>query len=230
MDIYKSATGPKLIGIGEAVVLSVRTSADLGAHQVIISHPDLGPTSFIPYIPPAGMYRTPRVGDICYVFCNENFHQYPVAWGHRMSPELAKQLIGDRADNITVIYSSGADGKSVTHKIELDDGSDNGIRITTASGHKVALSDAGAITVTHKDGASLVLTGDSITLEAGGSTLSVGSAGVSMASAGGSTLDVAASILGVAADKKSTFDEVGVATHNHVGNLGYPTTAPLKGT
>ncbi len=228
--MYNSSTGPKLIGIGEAVVLSVRTSADLGAHQVIVSHPDLGATSYIPYIPPAGVYRTPREGDICYVFCNENFHQYPIAWGHRISPELAKQLIGDRADNITVIYSSGADSKSVTHKIELDDGSDNGVRISTASGHKVSLSDSGAITVIHKDGPSIAISGDAILLSAGGSTLEVGASGVSLKSADGSSLDVAASIKGTAADKKSTFDEISVAMHNHTGNLGVPTTPPTKGT
>lgn len=230
MDFINSSAGPRLVGIGEAVVLEVRKSANSPAHEVKISHPDFGPTTYIPYVASAGMYRVPRVGDVCYVFCNENFHQYPVAWGHRISPELAKQLIGGRADNITVIYSSGADNKSVTHKIELDDGQQNGIRITTESGHKVNLSNDGAITVTHKDGAKLNMTGDTIEIAAGGSMLSIGPSGVSVKSAGGSTLDVGASIVGKAADAKSKFDEVTVPNHLHSGNLGYPTTAPMKGT
>ena len=230
MDLYKSDTGPKIIGIGEAVVLEVRVSPTDPAHEVKISHPDIGPTEWIPYVASAGVYRTPRVGDICYVFCNENFHQYPVAWGHRISEALAKQLVGGRADTITVIYSSGANNRSISHKIELDDGSDAGIRITTAAGHIVSLADSGDITVKHKDGASTVLAGDSITLSAGGSTLVLNADGLNVSSSAGSTLIVGESIVGNAADKRSKFDDVGVATHSHTGNLGYPTTAPTKGT
>jgi hypothetical protein len=230
MDLYKSSTGPKILGIGEAVVLEVRVSPTDPAHEIKISHPDLGPTEWIPYVAPAGVYRVPRVGDICYVFCNENFHQYPVAWGHRISESLAKQLIGGRADNITVIYSSGANNSSVSHKIELDDGSAPGIRISTAAGHKITLADSGAVTVRHKDGASAVLTGDSITLSAGGSTLVIDASGMKVTSAGGSSLEVGSTIIGKAADKRSKFDEIGVATHQHTGNLGYPTTPPTKGT
>lgn len=230
MDLYKSATGPKIIGIGEAVVLEVRVSPTDPAHEVKISHPDLGPTEWVPYIASAGTYRVPRVGDVCYVFCNENFHQYPVAWGHRISEALAKQLVGGRADNITVIYSSGSNNDAVSHKIELDDGDAPGIRISTAAGHTVSLDDSGAITVRHKDGASTTLTGGSITLSAGGSTLKIDAQGMTVTSAGGSTLEVGATITGKAADMKSTFDEIGVATHSHTGNLGYPTSPPTKGT
>jgi hypothetical protein len=230
MDLYKSATGPKIIGIGEAVVLEVRVSPNDPAHEVKISHPDLGPTEWVPYVAHAGFYRVPRIGDVCYVFCNENFHQYPVAWGHRISEKLATQLIGGRADNVMVIYSSGESNSAVTHKIELDDGSDKGIRITSAAGHIISLADSGAVTVRHKDGASAVLTGDSVTLSAGGSTLVLDASGMKVTSSGGSSLEVGASIIGVAADMKSKFDDVGVATHNHTGNLGYPTTPPTKGT
>jgi hypothetical protein len=230
MDIFQALNGPRLIGIGEAVVLEVRKEPNQTAHQVKISHPDIGTTSFIPFIASAGMYRVPRVGDICYVFCNEGFHQYPVAWGHRISPQLASQLLGSRADNTTIIYSSGANNNKITHKIELDDGTEKGIRLSTESGHKVNLKDDGDITVTHKDGSSLLMAGDTITISAGGSTLVVGSNGISITAATGSTLDVGATIKGTAADKRSTFDETGVATHNHTGNLGVPTTPPIKGT
>ncbi len=230
MDIIKTDTGMKLIGIGEALVVAVRKEPGQVAHQVKVNHPDFGETTYIAYSPPAGLYRTPRIGDTCFVFCNENFHQYPVAWGHRISPELAAQIIGSRADNITVLYSSGAGANSVSHKVELDDGSAPGIRLSTAAGHSVKLNDNSAIEVTHKDGSSVTLSGDSIILSAGGSTLTISAAGVSISAAGGSKLDVGATILGQAADKRSVFDETGVATHAHTGNIGFPTTPPIKGT
>lgn len=230
MDIYKGQTGTKVIGIGEAVVLEVRSAANSPAHEVVILHPDLGETTFIPYVQTAGMYRAPRIGDTCYVFCSENFYQYPIAWGHRISPALAQQLVGSRADNITVVYGSGAGNNGVSHKIELDDGAGNGIRVTTASGQQINLSNDGAITVTHKDGASMSLTGDSITLSAGGSTITIGSGGVQISGAGGSNLAVGSTINGTAGDSTSKFDNTTVSKHQHTGNLGIPTTPPTPGT
>lgn len=230
MDIFNAKAGPRLVGIGEATVIEVRKNPESPAHEVKINHPDFGTTTFVPYVASAGMYRVPRVGDICYVFCNENFHQYPVAWGHRISPELASQLIGGRADNITVIYSSGESNRAISHKIELDDGQAKGVRITTESGQNVTLANDGAISVTHKDGSKLNMTGDTISIEAGGSTLTIGPSGIAIKSAGGSTLDVGATILGKAADTNSKFDDVTVSKHIHTGNLSYPTTSPQKGT
>ena len=230
MDTYTSESGPKVIGIGEAVVIRVRAAANSPAHEIVVNHPDFGETAFIPYVQSAGVYRVPRVGDTCYVFCNENFHQYPVAWGHRISPELATQLVGGRADNTTVIYSSGPNNNTITHKIELDDGAGNGVRITTGSGQRIELSNEGSITVRHKDGATMSLTGDSITLSAGGSTITIGSGGISVSAAGGSTLEVGATIEGKAADTLSKFDQVTVSKHQHIGNLGYPTAPPIVGT
>lgn len=230
MDFINTPAGPKLIGIGEAVVVAVRTDPNSVAHQVKINHPDFGETTYIAYIPPAGLYRVPRIGDTCFVFCNENFHQYPVAWGHRISPQLASELLGNRADNVTVLYSSGENNDSVSHKITLDDGANKGIRVESAAGHSVNLNDASTIEVTHKDGAKLTLTGETITLNAGGSTFSVGPEGIRVVSAQGSTLDVNDTITGVATDGRSTFDQTGVATHRHIGNLGYPTTSPITGT
>lgn len=227
MDLINTKTGMKLIGIGEAVVLHVRSSADQPAHQVRISHPDLGDTGYIAYIPPAGMYRAPRVGDICYVFCNENFHQYPIAWGHKISPELAKQLVGGRADNITIIYSSGANNKSITHKIELDDGTENGIRITTESGNKVVLNNSSNIQIHHKDGGTINLDSSHISLSLGGSSLTLGEDGIKMKSAGGSELDITTTILGTAGDNLAKIDDVVISTHTHIGNLGRKTSPPV---
>jgi hypothetical protein len=230
MDIYDSRTGTKVVGIGEATVIKVRQSAQGAAHEIVINHPDFGETAFIPFIPAAGLYRVPRVGDTCYVFCNENFYQYQVAWGHRISPQLAAELIGGRTDNITVLYSSGPSNNSVTHKIELDDGAANGIRITTGSGQQINMSNEGSITVSHKDGASMSMSGDTITLSAGGSTLTIGSSGIEIKGAGGSDIKVGANIEGKSADSRAKFDEVTVSKHQHTGNLGYPTAPPTPGT
>ena len=229
MDIYKGQNGTKVIGIGEATVIRVRQSTQGAAHEIVINHPDIGETSFIPFIPAAGLYRVPRVGDTCFVFCNENFYQYPVAWGHRISPELAQQLVGGRADNTTVLYSSGPNNRSVTHKIELDDGAANGIRITTGSGQQINMSNDGSIIVTHKDGASMAMTGDSITLSAGGSSITIGSGGIEI-SGGASNLKVGANIEGKSGDGMAKFDDITVSKHQHTGNLGYPTTPPTPGT
>jgi RNase P/RNase MRP subunit p29 len=153
-----------------------------------------------------------------------------MAWGHRISPELAEQLIGSRADNTTVIYSSGPANNSVTHKIELDDGNENGIRLTTESGQKVTMSNGGTIELSHKDGASVTLDGQIITLSAGGSTLSIGPSGIEIKSADGSLLKIGSTIEGTAADTMSKFDQVTVSKHSHTGNVGYPTSPPTPGT
>jgi hypothetical protein len=230
MDSYDSKNGTRVIGIGEASVIKVRPSAQGAAHEVVINHPDFGETAFIPFVASAGLYRVPRIGDTCYVFCSENFYQYPVAWGHRVSPQLASQLIGGRQDNITVLYSSGAGNNSVTHKIELDDGQANGIRVTTQSGQTINLRNDGNITVAHKDGASVEMSGDTITFSAGGSTLVIGPAGIIIEGAGGSKINVGANIEGTSADARAKFDNTTVAQHQHIGNLGYPTTRPIVGT
>jgi hypothetical protein len=230
MDKYQGENGTKHIGIGEATVIEVRDSANSPAHEVVIYHPDFGETTFLPYIQTAGVYRAPRVGDTCYVFCSENFYQYPMAWGHRISPELASQLIGSREDNITVIYSSGPNNSSVTHKVELDDGNDSGIRVTTGSGQSIVLSDNGTISITHKDGASATLDGDKIIFSAGGSTLSIGTDGIEIKSSEGSSLKIGSTIEGKASDTRSKFDEVTVSKHQHTGNVGYPTSPPTPGT
>jgi hypothetical protein len=228
MDVYNSTTGVKVIGIGEAVVLQVRQVPNQPAHQIRISHPDIGDTAFIPYIPPAGMYRVPRLGDVVYVFCNENFHQYPVAWGHRISPELAKQLVGDRADTITVIYSSGANNRSIAHKIELDDGTNAGIRVITGGGNKIDMKDSGTITVAQKSGGTIVMSDDTITMQVSGCTFVMGADGITMQTPQGSKMVLDGSINGKAADSLATFDKVVISTHTHTGNLSFPTSVPKQ--
>jgi len=257
MDIKQTPEGMKIIGQGEAQVVSVKKEGK--SHFVRVTHPDIGVTTFIPFIQTPGLFRVPRVGDACYIFFDENFHQYPLAWGHRLSTELVAQLIGERADNITVIYSSGPKNDSITHKIELDDGEDSGVRITTGGNNKIDMKNTGDITVTHNSGSFIKVNDSSIELSIKGSTLILSDSGVSIVSAkggkvditdsiieesndgskveiaagvkttssAGSVLEVEASIEGNAADTLSKFDKVVVSTHRHSGNIGIPTSPPF---
>jgi hypothetical protein len=184
MKTEQSTTGSKTYGIGEAQVISVRGKAQ---HEVRVYHPDFGITEFIPFIQTPGLYRVPRPGDNCFVFCSENWSDYPMAWGHRMSPELISQLVGERLDNITVIYSSGSDNRSITHRIELDDGENKGIRVITGNGNNIELTDSDKIQVTHRTGAFIRVDENSIELSVKGSTILMDADGVSLVSATGAT-------------------------------------------
>jgi hypothetical protein len=259
MDNIKTDQGMKLIGIGEAQVVSVNNNGKV--HRVKVFHPDVGVTDFIPFIQTPGMFRTPRIGDLCYVFMKENYHEFPMAWGHRLPENLVKQLIGDnRKENITVIYSSGANQDSVTHTIKLDDGEDNGIRITTDGGNQIDLKNRNEITVRHNTGSFIEVKEASITLSVKGSTVVMDASGIRLTSATGSTTEMGSKITHTAegskvdvgsdvvlessggtnvelsgtttvksADGVGKFDDVTISTHAHSGNLGIPTSPPFKG-
>jgi len=258
MHHVNSPEGMLLLGQGEAIVVDVQNNGK--AHTVRILHPDLGTTDFIPYIQTAGLYRIPRVGDKCFTFCKEAFHQYPVAWGNIMTKAQIKVLVGDREDNITILYSGGPDNNEVSHRIELDDGADRGVRITTAGGNKLDLKNEDEIQATHHTGSFIKMNADVIELSVKGTTLRLSSEGLELISAQGASIkvtdgvtsessagskevldvgykvtssegsevDVSNTIKGKAADTFSKFDNVVVSTHQHPGNLGYPTSAPIK--
>lgn len=224
----------KTIGQGRAKVVAVKSEES--NHSVRVFHPEIGFTEFIPYVQTAGVFRVPRVGDNCYIFCDENFTEYPIAWGHLLSKDLIAQLLGERKEDITIVYSSGKDHNSIRHKIELDDGDNDGIRITTEGGNQVSLSNSGNITLRQNSGGLVTLSSNDISLSLGGSTITVGSNGISLQSsqggkidltdsiisqsAGGSNLEVGSSIQGTAGDGDSKFDEISVSKHTH------PTTPP----
>jgi len=242
MDKIKTDQGIKIIGVGEAQVVSVNNNGK--THTVKVYHPDVGVTDFIPFIQTPGMFRTPRPGDICYVFMKENFYEFPMAWGHRISTKLAQELLGNRKENITLIYSSGPNQDSVTHKMELDDGTRNGIRVTTSSGNQVELTDSNEITVRHRTGSFIEVSEGSITLSVKGSTIVMNAGGVKVTSATGGTVDLTSSVKidgeGSTVDIKSNldvkssdgigkFDDITVSQHRHAGNLGIPTSPPFRG-
>jgi hypothetical protein len=215
MKSEQTTTGSKTYGIGEAQVIAVRSE---NQHEVRVFHPDFGVTEFIPFIQTPGMYRVPRPGDNCFVFCSENWTDYPMAWGHRLSPELISQLVGKRLDNITVIYSSGANNKSVTHTIELDDGDQSGVRVKTGSGNNINITDKDKIEVTHRTGSFIRVEEGSIRLSVKGSTIVMDSSGISITSAGGATTKLTDSIVSTSSQGSSVSINAGVTSSSSGGS------------
>lgn len=259
MDKYTTGhIDPRLYGIGEASVVAVRD--EKLRHVVRINHPDFGITDFIPFIQTPGLYRPPRVGDLCYVFCKENYSEYPMAWGHRPSKELISQLIGTREDDIMVIYSSGPNNKSVTHKIIFDDGADSGLYIETEGKNTIRIQNESDITITHNTGSQVKVNSSIIELSIKGTKLSLSEQGLQLISAQGASVDITDSIISASAqgskvditadvniessggskiavdssiDIKATdtltkIDDIPFTLHNHIGNIGIPTSPPLK--
>lgn len=206
----------KTIGQGKAKVLAV--NPEEGNHQVRVYHPDLGYTEFIPYVQMAGIYRVPRVGDNCYVFLDENYNDYPIAWGHRLSKKLISELVGERADDITVIYSAGSDHNSITHKIELDDGEDNGIRITTNGKNQVELKDTEEITVKHNSGSFVEVSKENVTLSVKGSTITMGADGVFLESAKGGKVELTKGVLSESSEGAKVDLTAGIAAESSQGS------------
>ena len=240
MDYIKTDNGLRLLGQGQAVVLEVST-LDVDNHQVKIKHPDLGETPFIPYIQTAGIFKVPAVGDIVYVFCNEGFQNYPMAWGSKLHESAVKALLGTRDNKITVLYST--DGKNISHKIELDDGSNKGIRITTAGGNNINIKNTDDITITQINGNTITMNSGGIELKRAGSTVNLTPSAITVKSgtinleadeinmkASGSTVKIDSTVNVKASDTLTTVDKVIISTHDQIsGNAGFPTSlGPTK--
>lgn len=241
MEYIHGKDGLKLLGQGQARVIAVK-SDDTDNHQVKIEHPDFGKTPFIPYIQTAGIFKVPALGDIVYVFCREGFSSYPMAWGTKLHPSAVQALLGTRDNRATVIYSTGADHKTISHTIILDDGENRGIRIKTAGGNYIDLKNTDQIEISQVSGNTLVMSSAGITLKRGGSTVVMTESKVDINSpeisivandkihveAAGSTVDIDDSIKVTASDQLTTIDQVIISTHNHTGNIGFPTSEPTK--
>lgn len=225
MEFIHGKDGLRLLGMGQAVVLAVKSGTD-EVHQVKINHPDLGETPFIPYIQTAGLLKVPAIGDIVYVFCNEGFHNYPMAWGNKLHDSAVKALLGNRDNKATVIYSTGADHKTISHTIILDDGAERGIRVKTAGGNQIELKNDSDIVITQVNGNTITMNSSGIVLSAGGASITMTPDSIKL-SAGGSEMTLGAKVGIKAADGLSTVDGVVVKTHKHTGNAGYPTSAPI---
>lgn len=225
MDYVHTTNGLRLLGMGQASVIEVK-SGSTDVHQVRVYHPDFGETAFIPYIQTAGLLKVPAIGDIVYVFCNEGFHNYPMAWGNKLHDSAVKALLGNRDNKATVIYSTGADHKTISHTIILDDGAERGIRVKTAGGNQIELKNDTDISITQVDGNTINLGKSGITLTAGGASISLTKDSITL-TAGGSEITLGSKVDIKAADGLSTVDGVVVKTHKHTGNAGYPTSAPI---
>lgn len=228
MEYIQSENGLRLLGMGQALVMGVKSGTD-DTHQVKINHPDLGETAFIPYVQTAGILKVPAIGDIVYVFCREGFANYPMAWGHKLHDSAVKALLGTRDNKATVIYSTGADHKTVSHTIILDDGENRGIRVKTAGGNSIEVKNNADIVITQVNSNTIKMNSAGIELKCGESTITM-TPGSIILSAGGSTIVMDQTINAKASDDKTTIDKVIVSTHNQVaGNLGFPTTGgPTK--
>jgi len=227
MHYIQDKDGLKLLGMGQAVVLAVKTG-EVDVHTIKIKHPDFGDTPFIPYIQSSGLLKVPAVGDIVYVFCNEGFHSYPMAWGNKLHDSAVKALLGSARNNATVIYSTGADNKTISHTIILDDGENRGVRIKTAGGNNIELKNDTDIIMTQ-------VNGNTVTMNASG--IEVKSSVAINLKAPVITLDTEASkmvmdgtINARAGDDMATIDRVVISTHDQVSaNCGFQTTnGPTK--
>lgn len=242
MEYVQTQNGLRMLGQGQARVLAV-SSDNADNHQVKIDHPDFGPTEFIPYVQTAGVFKVPAVGDIVYVFCREGFDSYPMAWGTKLHESAVKALLGTRDNRATVIYGTGADHKTISHTIILDDGEDRGIRIKTAGGNFIDLKNTDQIEISQVNGNTIVMDRSGITLNRAGSTITMTPSDITVESgkidiladeinleASGSTVKIDSTINAKASDDQATIDKVIISTHDHVSaNLGFPTTnGPTK--
>jgi len=241
MDKISSVGDSKLVGVGAAKVLATRKGS-ASAHEVQVFHPDVGNTGWIPFLQTPGLYRIPRIDDICYVFCDENNREYPVAFGHRIDDGIAAELSIDGDDNKMVIYSVNEGATGVRHTIELDSVED-GIRLTTQGENKVNITNDKEIKVEHNSGSIIEITEDEIKLEVKGTSLILDKDGLHLESSKGGTFDVTENIKAKsllqsqwlldqsftvqAADLQSVIDTVIISTHKHQSTVILPTSPPL---
>lgn len=235
MEYIKTENGLRLLGQGQAVVLEVKSGTE-ETHQVRIKHPDLGETSFIPYVQTAGLLKVPAVGDIVYVFGREGFANYPMAWGIKLHDSAVKALLGTRDNRATVIYSTGKDHKTISHTIILDDGDNRGIRIKTQGGNNIEIKNTDDIIITQISGNTITMNSAGIKLNRGGSNIDMTPSSITINSptitlnSSASVIKMDATINGKAGDDMATFDKVVISTHDQIaGNAGYTTTGgPTK--
>lgn len=227
MEYIDTPNGHRLIGMGTAVVIEVKAGTT-DNHQIRINHPDFGDTPFIPYIQTAGVYKVPTLGAIVYVFCNEGFKNYPMAWGNKLHDSAIKALLGTRDNRATVVYSTGKDHKTISHTIILDDGDNRGIRIKTQGGNSIEIKDTNDIIITQLNGNTITMNSSGINIEAA-NVINIRAKEINL-EASGSKIKIDHTINGKASDDLATIDKVIISTHDHVaGNAGFPTTnGPTK--
>jgi phage baseplate assembly protein gpV len=128
----------------KAKVLDNRDPANKG--RILIDHPILGETVWVPYLHSPGQFDVPSIGDIVYVECDSGEPEFPIAHGNLTIGYPGKANIPIAFSDRNVPTNRGLYTPS-GHLIELDDGISNptnspkdtdlttlrrGIRITTA--------------------------------------------------------------------------------------------------
>lgn len=134
----------KYAGRSKAKVLDINDPAGRG--RIVVDHPIIGVTGWIPYLTAPGMFSVPSVDDIVYVECDCGFESHPIAWGNlnKGDNSSADSSVNEAFTRIGPtnrgFYTPGG------HLIEFDDGStvlgtDKGIRITTSDGTMLHLKE-----------------------------------------------------------------------------------------
>lgn len=143
----------KYVGSFKGVVLDNRDP--LKAGRVVVEHPLLGETVWIPYLKLPSTYDVPRIGDIVYVECDAGYAEFPIAWGNlgkrnADSSDTSPETFQREVPTNRGMYSPQG------HLIEMDDGEANdssvkddtdlsttgrALRFTSSEGHKVHLLD-----------------------------------------------------------------------------------------
>lgn len=138
----------KYAGRSKAVVIDNRDPMDRG--RIRVEHPILGPTVWIDYLMPTGIFSIPSIGDLVYVECDSGELEYPIAFGQVIKgtddePELRPEFRRDVPTNRGMSTPGG-------HLLEFDDGlveltqdpqdtefttESKGIRITSSGNNKI---------------------------------------------------------------------------------------------
>lgn len=143
----------KFVSRSKAVVLDNRDPLNRG--RVVVEHPLLGQTVWIPYLRLPTIYDIPCIGDIVYLETEVGDAQFPIAWGNlgkqnQDGEDLAPDTFKREVPTNRGLFSPKG------HLIELDDGLANdssakndtdlstdsrGLKFTSSGGHKVHLLD-----------------------------------------------------------------------------------------
>lgn len=172
----------KYAGRSKAKVLDINDPAGRG--RIVVDHPILGVTGWIPYLTAPGMFSVPEIDDIVYVECDCGYESHPIAWGNlnKGDNSSADSSINEAFTRVGPtnrgFYTPGG------HLIEFDDGStiagtDKGIRITTSDGTKLHLNEdptSPGIDIETSSGQTITVDGLADTIEiatSGGATVSL---------------------------------------------------------
>jgi hypothetical protein len=149
----------KYTGRSKAKVVDNNDPAGRG--RIIVDHPILGITGWIPYLTPPGMFSVPEIDDLVFVECDCGYESYPVAWGNlNKGDDKTADGVPDQFNRVTPtnrgMYTPAG------HTFEMDDGSnplgdDKGIRLKTAGENSFEiledkLNDKGLFTITTAGG------------------------------------------------------------------------------